>query len=154
MLDNGETIDADLVLIGIGVQPATSFLKSVDLARDGGIEANQFLSVHGNLYVAGDIAHHPYGDATARIEHWRVAAQQGRIAGMNMAGANKPYRAIPFFWTAQQGHRFRYVGHVDAYDEITYDGDPGGEQFIAFYIKDSEAKAALDMGRDRDMVVV
>ena len=154
ILDNNEEIEADLVLVGIGVEPATQLLKGMELAEDGGVPVDEYLAAGEHLYAAGDVARYPYDGSTARIEHWKVAAQQGRIAGMNMAGKNEPYSAIPFFWTVQQKQPLQYVGHVRDFDDIVFDGDPDGDQFIAFYIKNNEPKAALGMGRDKDMVIV
>lgn len=154
ILDNGETIEADLVLVGIGVQPATQLLQGIQLAEDGGVPVDAYLAANEHLYAAGDVAHYPYDGATARIEHWKVAAQQGRIAGMNMAGKKQAYAAVPFFWTIQQGTPLQYVGHVRDFDDIIFDGAPDGDQFIAFYTKNNEPKAALGMGRDKDLAIV
>lgn len=154
ILDNNEEIKADLVLAGIGVEPATQLLKDMELAADGGIPVDEYLAASEHLYAAGDVARYPYDGSTARIEHWKVAAQQGRIAGMNMAGKQQAYNAVPFFWTVQQKQPMQYVGHVRDFDDIIFDGDPDGDQFIAFYTKNNEPKAALGMGRDKDMVIV
>jgi len=153
-LDNGEKIEADLILVGIGVKPATEFLSGVPLEKDGSVLVNEHLSIDNDHYAAGDIARYPYQGKPTRIEHWKVAAQQGRIAGMNMAGPQHTYDAIPFFWTAQQGHPMQYVGHADKFDEVLIDGDLDGGKFMAFYIHNNQTKAALGMGRDKEMVIV
>ncbi len=85
VLDNGERIPADFVLLGLGVKPRTDYLNGISLEKDGGVRTDEFLSIADGLYAAGDIAHYPMPDGLQRIEHWKVAGQQGHIAGINMA---------------------------------------------------------------------
>jgi len=120
VLDDGATLDADLVIVGIGVTPATDFVKGVEKADDGSIVVDQHLRAADGLYAAGDIARFPdwrTGQAT-RIEHWRLAGQHGRLAGQNMAGEQEPFRGVPFFWTRHFGTSFQYIGHASTWDEI------------------------------------
>ncbi|WPP52605.1 apoptosis inducing factor family protein [Catalinimonas niigatensis] len=154
VLDNGEELEADLVLIGVGVKPATSYVKGVALAEDGGIVVDKNFNAGKDIYAAGDIAHFPYKGGLVRIEHWRVACQQGRIAGYNMAGQYRTYESVPFFWTAQQGLNIRYVGHVKDYDDIIYHGKVEEKEFLAFYIKESKVKAVLGVNRDVEMAIL
>ncbi|MEM9527236.1 MAG: FAD-dependent oxidoreductase, partial [Bacteroidota bacterium] len=113
VLDNGEQVPADLVVVGIGVQPATDYLVGMAVDKDGGLQVNNHLEARVNdTWVAGDIARYPSREGAVRIEHWKVAAQQGRVAGRNMAGAGEPYTMLPFFWSNQQGVNFRYAEHA------------------------------------------
>lgn len=153
-LDNGNSLDADLVLFGIGVSPATSFVKGLSLAEDGGIRVNKKLHAGKQVYAAGDVAYFPYKSVETRIEHWRLACQHGRLAGENMAGKNKAYESVPFFWTAQHGHQIRYVGHTPDYDRILIDGDIKQRKFIAYYVKDGIVKSALGIRRDKEMAAL
>ncbi len=153
-LESGKTIEADLVVVGVGVSPATHFLKGVPLETDGSLLVDEYLAVNNACYAAGDIAKYPYHGTPTRIEHWKVAAQQGRIAGMNMAGAEQKFQAVPFFWTVQQGTPMQYVGHAHRFDEIIFDGNPDEDQFIAFFVENNLPKAALGMGRDKEMAIV
>ncbi|HEY7183485.1 MAG TPA: FAD-dependent oxidoreductase, partial [Blastocatellia bacterium] len=113
-LESGEKIDADLVVVGIGVKPATDFLKGVELSDDGGVVVDEHLRATDGLYAAGDIARFPspLTGERQRIEHWRTALQQGRIAARNMAGKNVAYGNVPFFWTRQFDAGLLYVGHA------------------------------------------
>ncbi len=154
VLETGEILEATLVLIGIGVQPATGFLEDISLEKDKGIQADQYLKVTPDVYAAGDIVHFPYMGDKVRIEHWKVACQQGRIAGYNMAGKKEPYKMTPFFWSTQQETNFRYVGYVKDYDRIIYDGNVEEEEFIAFYIKNKKVLAALGVNRDEEMAAI
>jgi NADPH-dependent 2,4-dienoyl-CoA reductase/sulfur reductase-like enzyme len=89
-----------------------------------------------------------------RIEHWRVACQQGRVAGFNAAGNVTPYRSVPFFWTAQFGVKLRYVGHASQWDEIVVDGDIPQQIFIAYFVKDGRVLAAAGVNRDQEMAAL
>lgn len=155
-LDDGEVLDADLVVVGIGVRPATDFIEGLELADDGAVVVDDTLKAADGVYAAGDIAQFPYwlADEPVRIEHWRLACQHGRLAGHNLAGEEKPYRSIPFFWTAHFGTNIRYVGHAENWDEVIYQGDPDEGAFLAFYVRDETVVAAAGTGRDREMAAV
>ena len=89
VLDDGEALAADLVVVGLGVKPATDILQGVKLNADGSVTTDRRLQVTDGLYAAGDVARFPdWRDGSPiRIEHWRLAAQHGRVAAHNMAGA-------------------------------------------------------------------
>jgi len=155
LLEDGERLEADFVVVGVGVEPATDFLQGVELHKDGGVITNKYLEIGDSLYAAGDIAHFPdprTGELT-RIEHWRTALQQGRTAAHNMAGNRTAYTAVPFFWTMQFGKSLRYVGHAKDWDKIIFQGDLDKHDFLAFYVKDNRILAVAGMNRDRDMAI-
>ena len=155
VLDNGQRLPVDFVLLGLGVKPNTDFLKGISSEKDGGLKTDEYLKLADDLYAAGDIAHYPTADGTQRIEHWKVAGLQGYAAGMAMAGKEEPYQAVPFFWTNQQGKRINYVGHADHFDDIIYDGNPEtDEAFLALYIQDKTIKAAAGLKRDQDIIAI
>ncbi|THH41218.1 FAD-dependent oxidoreductase [Neolewinella litorea] len=154
-LDDGSTLPADLVVVGIGVRPATDYVQGIAFQRDHSILVDGHLAAHGkNAWAAGDIATYPDREGTVRIEHWKVAGQQGRIAGLNMAGQREAYHMVPFFWTNQQGVNFRYVGHAKDYDHIVLDGTPGQTPFLAFYIRDRHVQACLGVKRDAEAAAI
>ncbi|HUB48113.1 MAG TPA: FAD-dependent oxidoreductase [Acetobacteraceae bacterium] len=155
-LHSGERIPADLVVIGFGVAPATGYADSLSRAGDGGILVDASLQATEGLYAAGDIAHFPHrGDGTPiRVEHWRVAQQQGRVAALNMLGHKIRYDAVPVFWTIQYLKRLDYVGHATGWDDIIVHGDLKKPEFIAYYVKDDHVVAAAGLNRDRDMAAV
>ncbi|GAB2529782.1 FAD-dependent oxidoreductase [Spirosoma aerophilum] len=155
ILDNGERIPADFVLLGLGVRPKTDFLTGIALEKDGGVKTDAYLKITDDLYAAGDIAHYPTADETQRIEHWKVAGQQGHVAGLNMAGKEEPYEMVPFFWTNQQGKRINYVGHATSFEEIIFDGNPEtDESFLALYVQHGKVKAAAGLKRDQDIIAI
>ena len=154
-MDNGETISTNLVVLGIGVQPATSYVTGLAANDDGGLSVDNHLALNAaGAYAAGDIAEYPGRAGAVRIEHWKVAGQQGRVAGRNMAGHAEPYTMLPYFWSNQQGVNFRYVGHATDYDKVILDGTPGEGPFIAFYVKGEQVQAALGVKRDAEVAVI
>lgn len=154
--ENGKEIATDLVMVGIGVEPNTEFIQGVSRQDDKGVEADAYLQIAPNAYAAGDVVHFPHEAGLVRIEHWKVATQQGRIAGRNMAGAQEPYQFVPFFWTAQQGLNLRYVGHANGWDDVQIDGDLTADQptFIARYFRNGKLQAALGCGKDQEMAAL
>jgi len=152
VLDSGERLPADLAVIGLGIKPATGSIAGLPLNDDGSVGVDAQLRVTDGLYAAGDIARFPLrGDgAPIRVEHWRVAEQQGRVAAMNMLGQAVRYDAVPVFWTIQYLKRLDYIGHAADFDEIVLHGDPGKPELLAYYVKDGLVAAAAGIGRDRD----
>ena len=152
-LAGGEALLADLVLLGVGVRPATDFLDGAAFRRDdGGLETDDALRVAPGVFAAGDVAAYPEArlGERVRIEHWRLAQQHGRHAGFNLfADAPEPFTAVPFFWTGQFGINLRYVGHAASWDEVVVDGSVGDKDAAVYYIADGRAVAGAFVGRDR-----
>lgn len=155
-LENGERLDADLVLVGVGVKPATHFLKGVALHTDGGVVVDEHLRAADGVYAAGDIAYFPSSltGERQRIEHWRTALQQGRTAAHNMCGKEVSYQGVPFFWTNQFDVGLVYVGHAAKWDEILFQGDLSAHDFLAFYMKGDRVLAIAGMNRDKEMAAI
>lgn len=156
VLDSGEALEADLVVVGVGVRPATDFLEGVELHNDGGVFVDRHLRAADGVYAAGDIAYFPslLTGERQRIEHWRTAQQQGRAAAHNMVGKATEFDGVPFFWTRQFDAGLLYVGHAKGWDEIIYEGDVSARDFLAFYVLGNRVLAAAGMGRDRDMAAL
>lgn len=156
VLDSGERVEADLVIVGVGVKPATDFLAGVSLHQDGGVIVDERLRAVEGLYAAGDIAFFPspLTGERQRIEHWRTALQQGRSAARNMAGKEVKYDGVPFFWTRQFDIGLLYVGHAATWDEIIFQGDVAKQDFLAFYVQDNRVQAVAGMNRNREMAAI
>jgi len=150
---NGETLPADFVVMGVGVAPATGFLKEsgMPLERDGGVKVDENLQVPGynDVYAVGDIAHYPQLETGEfrRIEHWNVAGNQGRAVGKTIAGSPQPYVKVPIFWSAQ-GQNIRYCGIGSAYEDVFIKGNVDELKFIAYYIKGGKVVAVASMQND------
>ena len=155
-LDNGEILECDMVVVGAGVRPVTHFLEGVELDKDGAVIVDSRLRAHEGLYAAGDIVSFadPRTGERIRIEHWRTAQQQGRIAARNMVGHNIAFDGVPFFWTRQFDVGLLYVGHAQSWDEILYYGEVSSREFLAFYVKEDRVLAVAGMNRDREMAAV
>ena len=155
-LANGERVEADMVVVGVGVHPATQFLEGVELDDHGGVVVDSRLRASEGIYAAGDIASFidsRTGERT-RIEHWRTAQQQGRTAARNMLGRDVEFDAVPFFWTQQFDAGLIYVGQAKSWDQIIYRGDVSSRDFLAFYVKNDRVLAVAGMNRDREMAEI
>jgi NADPH-dependent 2,4-dienoyl-CoA reductase/sulfur reductase-like enzyme len=156
LLESGEEVETDFVVVGIGVTPATQFLTGIELLKDGSLKTDSYLCVKDDVYASGDVATFPdfrTGDFI-RVEHWRLAEQLGRVAGANMTGKKIKYEEIPFFWTVQAGLNLRYVGFTKGWDEIITDGSISQKEFISYYIKNNTVLAAAGINRDKDIDAV
>lgn len=157
-LKSGATLPADCVILGIGVSPATSFLRDSGLLldeKDGSVRVDQYLeSSHPGIFAAGDIARWGEGAGT-RIEHWRVAEQHGMIAAQNMLGGQQDVGdTVPFFWTSQWDVTLRYVGHATRWDDLIVRGSIENGPFAAFYVLGGALQAAVGRSADQDMAAI
>ncbi|EPS30927.1 hypothetical protein PDE_05880 [Penicillium oxalicum 114-2] len=168
-LKDGTVLPADLVVLGVGVRPATDYLQNnsaVTLQKDGSIETDDHFTIPGleKVFAIGDIATYPYhgpgGEGKpVRIEHWNVAQNMGRGVARAIVHARRsplsslpPKPFIPVFWSAL-GAQLRYCGNtVNGYDDIVIKGQPEEAKFAAYYTKDDTVVAVATMGMDPVMV--
>lgn len=165
-LKDGTVLPADVVVLGVGVRPATDFLRNnsaVSLLKDGSLTVEEHFAVpglDGSVFAIGDIATYPYhgpggeGKPT-RIEHWNVAQNAGRGVAKAIVHARHaplstlpPKAFIPIFWSAL-GAQLRYCGNtVNGYDDVVLKGEPENAKFAAYYCKGETVVAVATMGMD------
>jgi 3-phenylpropionate/trans-cinnamate dioxygenase ferredoxin reductase subunit len=139
VLESGETIPADTVVVGIGIMPNTELAADAGLEVDNGIICDEHLrtSTEG-VYAAGDVSnsYNPVLGERVRVEHWANALNGGFAAGRSMAGEEVSYDAIPYFYSDQYDAGLEYSGHVPraAETEVVLRGDPASNEFMAFWL--------------------
>ncbi|MGE7955690.1 FAD-dependent oxidoreductase [Pseudomonas sp. NPDC089530] len=154
VLDNDQRIAVDLVLFGTGVRPATAFVEGLERAADGSLKADASLEVAEGLWAAGDVVSFPGDSGLQRIEHWRVAQQQGRLAARNLLGERLRFNEVPFFWTYFYDQTFEVLGHARQWDRIVFEGEPEQYRFIALFCVGERLEAVVACEYPRAMALL
>ena len=151
-LNDGSMLPADVVVIGLGVEPATDWLDGSGLRVDDGIVCDATGAAEGggtDVVAAGDVARwwHPLYECHLRVEHWDHAARQGAAAARTLlAGPEnaRTYDEVPYFWSDQYDVKVQMLGVPTGYDAVEIiEGDPAGWEFVAAYGRDGHTIAVL-----------
>ena len=146
-LGDGSEVEADLVVVGIGVAPSDELARDAGLRVESGVLVDERLRASApHVYAAGDVANHlhPTLGRRIRVEHWDTAIGQGEVAARNMLGGDEDYTRLPYFFTDQYDLGMEYVGNVgpDGYDEVILRGDPA-DRFTAFWLGGDRVLAGM-----------
>jgi 3-phenylpropionate/trans-cinnamate dioxygenase ferredoxin reductase subunit len=156
-LSNGQAIEAEMVVLGVGVLPRTKLAQDAGLAVDNGIIVNDALRTSApEIYAAGDVARYPdaISGERVRIEHWALAERQGQAVARAMLGIGHGFRDVPFFWSQHYDVTISYVGHASTWNRFEIRGDLAGQDACAIYRLDDRVIAVATIGRDRVSLAV
>jgi|SRR4051794_23352720 len=144
-LADGTTLDAAVVLIGVGVAPDTALAEAAGLEVSDGVVCDELLQTSApDVFAAGDIASawHPRYERHVRVEHWSAALNQGTAAGASMAGAGAPYERLPYFFSDQYDAGMEYIGLHAAGDRVVLRGEPESGRFQALWVDGADRVTA------------
>jgi apoptosis-inducing factor 3 len=150
-LEKGGVIEADLVVVGIGVRPRLELAEKAGLRLDRGVGVDRYLETSApSVFAAGDIARwpDPHLGENIRVEHWVVAERQGQTAATNMLGDRAPFTQVPFFWSQHYDVPINYVGHAESWDEISIDGNVMSKDCILRFKRNGRVFAVASIFRD------
>jgi 3-phenylpropionate/trans-cinnamate dioxygenase ferredoxin reductase subunit len=147
-LSDGAREEADLVVLGAGIDPNLEVATALGLPTGGGgVVADAGLRAASGVYVAGDIAYHrhPVLGRQIRVEHWEVAKGHGVGVAESVANGHAPYDTLPYFWSDQYDVSLEYRGQASGEHELVWRGDREARQFTVFYLQNGLVDAVLSM---------
>ena len=156
-LEDGRKLDADLVVLGVGVKPRVSLAEKAGLEVANGVVVDSMLRTSApGVWAAGDIACYPqpFLADPVRVEHWVVAERQGQAAARDMLGLGMPYADVPFFWSQHYDVILNYVGHADGEASVAIMGSLEKRDATVVYRRDGRVAAVVTVGRDRQSLAI
>ena len=150
LLADGSRVEADAVVVGVGVAPNTGLAEAAGLTVDNGIVTDEHLRTSADdVYAAGDVANaqHPLLRRRIRVEHWANALNQPQTAARAMLGQDAAYERLPYFFTDQYDLGMEYTGYVEpgGYDRVVFRGDTASREFIAFWLSGGRVLAGMNV---------
>ena len=158
-LGDGTAIEADVVVVGVGVAPETAWLEGSGLRLDNGVVCDETCLAAPGVVAAGDVARWPnprFGGELMRVEHWTNATEQGVAAAQRLLAGESggvPYAPVPFVWSDQYDVKIQVVGHVRGDDEVAVaHGTLDERRFVALFGRTGRLTGALGFGRPRQLM--
>jgi NADPH-dependent 2,4-dienoyl-CoA reductase/sulfur reductase-like enzyme len=150
VLSAGETVVCDLVVAGVGVEPAIELASSGGLEVGDGILVNEFLQTsQPDIVAAGDVAN--YQDVLfgkrRRVEHWDNAVSQGQYCARSLMGDTTPFRHVPYFFSDVFDLSYEYWGDSSNAEQIIHRGDTSSNSFSVWWLRQERVVAAFTMNR-------
>lgn len=153
VLEGGERLEADLIVAGIGVRPATGLAEQAGLRVEKGVVVDEYLETsRKGVFAVGDAARwpNPRGGGLVRIEHWVVAQRQGQAVARTIVGERTPFTDVPFFWSQHYDISINYVGHAETWESIEIDGSLQRHDGSVRYRVGGRVLAMASIFRDRE----
>ena len=147
-LSDDRVVEADVVVVGIGVDPRHELAKAAGLAIDDGVVTDAQLATSApGVYAAGDVANTYYRRYARRIrlEHWSAALNQGPVAARNMLGQQVEYASVPYFFSDQYDLGMEYRGFAADADQVVIRGDANERAFLAFFLGSGRVRAVMNV---------
>ncbi|XAS74965.1 FAD-dependent oxidoreductase [Dermatophilaceae bacterium Sec6.4] len=149
-LQDGTVIEADAIIVGIGIAPNIELAQAAGLGIDNGVLVDEYLSTNDpDIFAAGDVAnaYYPHLRTHLRLEHWHAAIKQGPVAATNMLGGKTPYAEVPYFFSDQYEMGMEYCGYVgpDGYDELVFRGEVATGEYLAFWLGNGRVLAGMNV---------
>jgi 3-phenylpropionate/trans-cinnamate dioxygenase ferredoxin reductase component len=152
--ERGDAIEADAVLVGVGIQPNAELAEAAGLEVDNGVVVDETCRTSApGVFACGDVANHlhPVFGRRIRVEHFDNALKMGTHVAGAMLGAEEPFDDPHWFWSDQYDVNLQYGGFAYEWDDIVIRGSLEARDFVAFYLKDGVLLAALGLGRGREV---
>jgi NADPH-dependent 2,4-dienoyl-CoA reductase/sulfur reductase-like enzyme len=150
VIDGGETVPADMVIVGVGIKPATELAEAAGLTIDNGIVVDARLQTSdSDIYAAGDVAnaYNPLYGRHIRVEHWANALNGGPAAARSMLGKGEDYDRVPYFFSDQFDLGMEYSGLAlpGDYDDVVIRGNREGREFVSFWLAEGRVLAGMNV---------